>query len=249
MLGLGVALTACSLGPADAGGDELPRPNAHWTFDVADVVGTSVHDVTGNGHEGVVHGSLTYNSGIVGDKCVTFPGPSTGLDFIQVPASPALCTSSITLMFWLRNCPIGNYSFLSQGDGSVSGVRVLYSNGASYWVATCVTTAGVVSALYNTTSLSGAHHIAATFNEFSSPNWLFYVDGVAQTLITPLNFGSNRPIIYGGDNLFIGGQDAGGGAVGGAVIGDMDGVQIYPRVLSAAEIASIAAAIPIDLEA
>src|SRR2546430_3176622 len=81
---------------------------AHWTFDAADVSGTTVRDVSGNGYDGVLTGvSPTVGPGVIGQALIY---PTNAMGYVNVPAL-ALDTSAggvntVAMWFYRAASPV-----------------------------------------------------------------------------------------------------------------------------------------------
>ena len=72
---------------------------ARWTFDnVSTSPGSTVPDVTGNGHDGIIEGIASVTAGQIGDAL-----DCSGTGRVRVPNHPALSgMSELTLACWYR---------------------------------------------------------------------------------------------------------------------------------------------------
>ncbi len=217
-------LNATEVGELAAAGGSPPI--AHWMLD--DGTGSTALDSAG-GHDGTLTNGPVWVVGQLGDA-VRFDGSN---DRINVPHQPSLnLVAAMTLSAWVNADSLKPYQMvLTKGDNGV------YEN---YWIGTEGNKANfgfVAGGTYYQHTTSGLtlsagtwHHIAATYDDAANEVKI-YVDGVAETFSTP-----GTPVINS-EKLIIGNSYYGGEGFDGVI----DDVRIYNGVLSATEIANIAA--------
>ena len=72
----------------------------YWTFDSADVVGTTATDSSGNGNDGILQRGPTQVAGVVGDGAMSFDGDN---DYMEVPHSASLnLNTPFTVATWVN---------------------------------------------------------------------------------------------------------------------------------------------------
>ena len=175
-----------------------------------------------------------------GGQYATFDGSD---DYIRVPASPSLMPTSVTIAAWVRfDSPPAEFAELvfkrNSGDSnnedyamqinSAGGVRFVLANG---WQTRLDSSA--------TMSAGQWHHVAATF---SQPDMKVYVDGLPAGTASHDYALAHDP----GTDLLLGAADHKYNPMGPFAAGAMDGVKIFKRALSAAEIADLAGVVPED---
>lgn len=175
-----------------------------------------------------------------GGQYATFDGSN---DYIRVPSSPSLMPTSVTIAAWVRfdsppaevaelvfkrNSGNSNNEDYALQINSAGGVRFVLANG---WQTRLDSSA--------TMSAGQWHHVAATF---SQPDMKVYVDG------RPAGTASHDYVLAHdpGTDLILGAADHKYNPMGPFTAGAMDGVKIYKRALSAAEIADLAGVVPED---
>jgi O-glycosyl hydrolase len=195
----------------------------------------TAQDETGNGSDGLLFGNVTFVAGKMGAQAAQFDGVSS---YIQIPVS---ISNHFTIACWVKTTATGGGTQWWAGkgivDGEVQGAAndfglCLVQNHAGFGVGNPDTTITSTSAIND----GQWHHVAATRDDVSGQMQLF-VDGVLQaSAIGPAGTRDGPPA------LRIGSIQAGysGGYLGGAI----DDVQIFGRVLTAAEIGQLMTTAP-----
>jgi hypothetical protein len=204
----------------------------HWTFDGADIAGTTAVDRSGKGNNGTLS-LATKTIGKVGQGVYIDDPSSTGAVYLtpNTDNSLELGTGDRTIAGWIKlvGSPLGysyflfakggegteGYNFQFGGDGEVLSVNVYTeSSGGTYFSVGC-------PSLFNT----GWRHVAAVIDRDAGV--FLYLDGV---LLARVNTS-----VYNGVDVTNTGQEAVLAAAGFNPIG-FDDVRIYNRTLSASEV-------------
>ncbi|MGD9781371.1 MAG: LamG domain-containing protein [Kiritimatiellia bacterium] len=210
--------------PPASGGDLI----LHLAFDADDE--TTATDSSEYGNDGVrLGGAQTATDGAEG-LAIAFDGED---DHIRVPWSPTLDADDLTITAWVKieGAPGGLQTLVfKRVPGLANGVDYalqLTPEGAVRWVL-----AKKWQTWLDTPPLKAGtwHHVSATF---SRPDMNLYLDG----LLVGSARHFDRLTKNAATDLFIGAEDAAGGAVGSFARCQMDEVRFYKRVLSEAEIA------------
>jgi Ca2+-binding RTX toxin-like protein len=213
--------------------------SALWKFDEAS--GTVVNDSTTFNNSGsLVNGVTRTASGapvnFSNPGALSFDGVN---DHVLVPNTFNLPSGSMarTVALWMRPDMITNQAALvSLGNGSASGQKFIVMMGTSAG-STYAFTDGVNAA--NNVTLTGSqipttnawHHVAFSMN--GSGSWQYYLDGTLKksgTFPVAINTNTNDVEIGSRHDVATGHFD-----------GRLDDVRLYNKVLSASEIASLAA--------
>lgn len=201
---------------------------AHWTFD--EMGGDTLHDVTGNGHHGVVHGA-TWDEGLV-DGALRFDGDR---DYVVVPDHDQLTeVSQLTVEAWVKLDRLKS-SLLStiackwgtggRSDNSwVLQVDSRVGNKEAFRVADGITETVIYSD--HVPPLGEWIHLVATWDGTATR---LYENGV---LLSSTSW--SRPLSNSWAPLYIG---SAGLALEQYLIGKLDEMRILDRALSPAEIA------------
>jgi hypothetical protein len=202
-----------------------------WKFDEGS--GTNAVDSSGNGHDGVIKGNVTWTQGQVGvGKALSFGG-NYG-DYVDLGTwNPSELTGQLTLSHWLYWSGSG---FTWQGT---LGKRDTWNRNEMMWQIELTTTSNPPGYISFTREdnypplgfimpVNQWVHVAVTFD---GTNTTFYRDGQA-TGTAPFAFGFDSTAA-----MVIGAVEANGG---NPWMGAIDDVRIYNRVLSAAEVAGLA---------
>ena len=210
---------------------------AYWNFEEGS--GGTITDVSGNGHDGTVQGTVTHST----DAC-PFPGSSFACDFgdlaghIQVPDHAALDpTGDFTFAAWVKNRPSSSYNgcdmiLCKHNTGQNSDGSWMWgldpwntphnpTGAGHFFIAT-----PWQAELYGQSHfpLNEWHHVAMTYQD-GSDTYTFYIDGVAQSGTYVANIMDNAA------PLNIGGQEG-----NNDYAGLLDEVRMYNRALSADDI-------------
>jgi hypothetical protein len=201
-----------------------------WTFDGNGPTAADLAD----GHPGTLSGNVTAAPGKVG-TAFSFGGNGS---FVNVPDAPSLDSTTGTWAFWLKTTQTNNFVGLvgkSDAGGSVNGITMQMDQGKPR----VEVKSGNSTLLLNpsTPLLNDGqwHHMALTFQSGGAVT--LYIDGrVAATGTAPtFSFGANDSLRFGtmSDGFWT------------SFNGQLDGVQIYNRVLSTGEIQAIINAAPV----
>lgn len=219
------------------------RLQTRWTFDTADVSGTTINDVPNRAHDGTTHGSPTYNLFVMGDQAIVLDGLT---QWVQVPKSGAFGQSSLTVSFWANLttlAPAHDGVMVSTGDGQLgTGILGWYvGNILGTWRAEALTNGPLGVVTTNTLWLGApdgtTHHYVFTYDENAASNWALYIDGVAKSIQSTSNVGAGQKAVAGNVNdLVIGGQSkAVLGTPAFLMAGTFDDVKYIGGPVSAAE--------------
>lgn len=190
------------------GGDITTGLVARWTWDVG--TGTSISDVTGNGHDGTFSGTATFTTGKIGPFAARFDGSGGAMSITAITT-----TTTFTFACWVfRNGGTGFQNLIVEGNQKgiyINGGKIDYYFSGDHQSNTVIPT--------------GAwHHVAVVC---ISGSFTFYLDGVADGTGTGgSSFNGNG---VGGDN--------GGGSE--ELNGDMDDTRLYSRGLSQLDITTL----------
>jgi hypothetical protein len=224
-----IAADAPDAAPAD------PSLLAYYTMDSLD--GTTLHDASGYGHDGTCTPPAcpTLDTGVVGGA-LRFDGVD---DLITVPDAAALqLTDTMTVTAWFETDQLGGANtfycyfnkLLSTGNDDswqlcVQGDQL---TGFVHWDSGSATSVNGPHAV----DIGNWHHVAMAVD---NQHVYSYFDGA------PTNTGPVAlPIDLDGDPITLG-ADIDSGALDGQLRGRLDELRIYDRVLSAAEVAALAA--------
>jgi hypothetical protein len=196
-----------------------------WTGDGANTIAP---DIAGP-NPGTLNGGVTYVAGKVGNA-FRFDGSATS--YVNVPDAPSLnTTTGATWDFWVKTTQSGSYvGFMGKHDAAVS------YNGVTVWLDPSGVAAVQIKGNPATTTLLGTthindgqfHHLALTFVPGGAA--VLYVDGQRQAADTAPVFAFNaNPLRLGKmlDNFWA------------PLNGMLDEVQVFNRVLTAAEVQAI----------
>jgi len=193
----------------------------HWTFDDADVEGTTARDVTPYGNDGTITGATTGVSGQIGEA-LDFDGTT---DYVNLPELTAIGDTG-TLTCWVKfdavNTGTRQYLFASYGSGSGTILSLLEDSGLMQF--------GLGDRSRISSGLSVTTGTWYFFGlVWDSGSYTVYVD-------TDSNAGEYTGTVGSVDPFF--------GALNGSptqlLDGTMDNVRIYNRALSASEVAYLA---------
>ncbi len=211
--------------------EERNGPALHLPLDEAPGA-TTFADSSGNGNPGACSGGGCPRAGVTGKQgqAAQFDGAD---DVITVADAPTLRNASFTVSAWFRWDGVGtdNVNFLTAkgtenmelhtgGDAGVNGLRFIPAG----YSATYVDAANVIAAGWN--------HVAAAYDGSMAT---LYVNGVLVGSRTGISGGNN--LTTDATALHIGRRSDGTYPFDGAI----DDVRVYNRVLSAGEIARLAA--------
>lgn len=202
-----------------------------WRLDEAPLADSStVHDGSEGGHHGLVitaDGTDDKSSSGQIDGAIHLDGVD---DYVEIEDSPDFdLQDSFTLMAWI-NADSLNFGYQAIISKSASPVRPaslwLYYDAVEVWF-----TPGGFQAASTATITAGAwHHVAVTFDN-AADEIRIYIDGVltdTETGVTATPDTNDLPLVIGqrGDDLYW-------------TVGQLDGVMVWNRVLSALEIDEI----------
>lgn len=201
----------------------------YWNFDDCDTCSTA-NDLSGNRNNGTFQADAAHTANGKINRGATFDG--TG-DYVLVTDSATLdLTNAITLSAWIQatnvnrtNVIFTKHSNLAGGSGYVlfqnSDNKFYFQGGdGTTWPSLNAVSTGTY------TQTRAWHHVVGTFNGTTG---YIYVDG------EQVGTDTAGALVANNLNLWIGDNVAGSGA-GSGIIGSLDEVRIYNRVLSAAEV-------------
>jgi autotransporter-associated beta strand protein len=200
-------------------------PVAHYQFEL------NTLDSSGNNNHGAPAGGLLYGDAKKGDYSAQFDGTSSFVTITRVVAT------NFTVAVWIRTTNTGTGSTWYNGMGIVDGEVV---GGASDWGCSVLNSKFAVgigapdTTVFSTVNIDDGHwhHLAATRDSASGVVKL-YVDGVLNSTATTPAGPRTAP-----NDLRIGATHA---AVPVVLKGNLDDLRFYGEVLSAADIAKMAA--------
>lgn len=213
-----------------------PGTAAHWTFDEGS--GITAEDSSGNGLDGTLVGSVTWGQGRFGTGLQFDTTP----DYVEIAHATPLAMSTFTLSFWI-NAPSqqsggdGYFAVMDKGHGlAVDGwvLQNVNDSGGAFYLAV-----GAGSSYYTVTA-SGVlddewHHVAFTVTDVPSIQLRSFVDGIPQNALN----GPAQPLLMNTIPLRFGTWWS--GSFVREFEGMLDEVRFYDFVLSAEEIARLAA--------
>jgi len=210
-----------------------PTLVGYWRFDEGS--GTVAVDASRNGNNGTLLNGPTWTTGRIGGA-VRFDGNN---DYVNLPSGVLNSLSDVTAAFWIKTSKTGKQAIFSGANSGnneeylvyfTSHTQILVFSGESpsFYVA------------WNIASIANGqwHHVAVVRDDANN-RAILYIDGTSQaakaTTLNPLSIAANGLVI--GQE-----QDAVGGGFDPvqAFAGDFDELRIYNRVLSAAEIQTLA---------
>ena len=206
-------------------GDSSTGPIAHWQLD--ETSGTEAFDYAG-GHHGEVLKGATWNPAGQINGALEFDGVD---DHVEVPHDDALSlTSAFTISAWIYNQSSsfsGSYRIVSkEPTGSNAGVW-LSTQAGSFWM-------GIGGNFFSppiSLEVDRWYHVAGSFDD-ATDQMAMYVNGVRV-----LGESTTATIAPNTDPLIIGGNWEGFKFWHGL----LDDVRIYDRMLTADEVAALAA--------
>lgn len=216
---------------------------AKYTLDTPKISGTSVIDVTGNGHTATIHGSPTLTTGISGDQAINFT--NTNGQYLQVPSSAALQADAVSFTWEGKNLAdngLGTYFFNNSTTSPSGGVNLVWLSPGPWTSSHNYTDAASNSNIqvrnsFNSAPLigSGTHRFVLTYDpNLATSNWAFYVDEVSQTVTSSAANGPEQPIRTSPTDLFMMGISSTG--TNAPVSGIIDKIRIYTGTLTQAQI-------------
>jgi hypothetical protein len=214
--------------PAGAAAVTPPAGLADWW--TGDGTGATAPDIAGT-NPGTLNGGVSYAPGEVGNA-FAFDGSATRNSYVNVPDDASLDGTTGTWAFWVKTTQSGTYvGFLGKHDAAVSydGITMYIDPGGLPSVQ--IKANGPTLTLTGSTPVNDGqwHHLALTF--LSGGAALLYVDGQQQaTGMAPAFTFNPNPLRFG--TMFD--------PFWAPLSGMLDEVQIYGRVLSAAEIRAVA---------
>jgi hypothetical protein len=205
-----------------------PDLAAYWKFDEGS--GTTASDSSGNGNDGVIHGTPQWAAGKFGGAF-----QFSGDDYIDCGNGASLnIRDQITITFWFNVQAFSNTweAFLAKGDDSYRSSRSGGTGNATHMGASGTSVGGGNGYFDGTIIVTGGqwHHYAATYDGTAGK---IYIDGVLD--VTSPGTGQINQSSY---NLWIGENQQ---ATGRLLHGLMDEVRIYKRALTQTEIQDVMA--------
>ncbi|MGB4834083.1 MAG: LamG domain-containing protein, partial [Candidatus Moraniibacteriota bacterium] len=228
----------------------------YWTFDGADISGTTATDRSGNANNGTLSNGPTKTEGKLG-QALNFNGPAAS-QYVAI-ADPGTASvldfgsaSTITLSAWVRPTDFTT----TGGDGGVilmkgatngtddANYGLLYSDGCT---STCNVqfsfvsggSAHIFETDQNVLLLNTWTHISATFTFGTAGSIIIYINGIPQSGTWTSGTGSAAPS-QTNEALWIGASNySTGESVDEEFTGSIDEVRLYNRALSAGEVKSL----------
>jgi hypothetical protein len=198
-------------------------PEADWTAD--ETSGTTLHDLSGNGHVGTLKGtnvSFTGNN-CHARNCLWFSGSDTN---VEIGDASSYLNNNFTISAWLKP-GIGGTQYIVSTYMGFAGQRVSleWDSGGT----NIVCRAGTGSVSFNSDITDSTHHIACTRNTGGDVN--VYLDGTlsqngTDTAGTLDLTGSGNNFLHLGKNM-------------GNASGYLDEIQIYTSTLTGGQIAQL----------
>jgi hypothetical protein len=198
-----------------------------WTGDGNNL--TTAPDIAGT-NAGTLSGGVSYATGEVGNA-FSFNGASSRNNYVNIPDAPSLDSTTATWDFWVKTTQSGSFvGFVGKADMTTSLNGLIMQMDQSGLPRLEIKNQTQTTLLTGTSHLNdGAwHNFALSFT--SGGAMVMYVDGQVQATGTAPTFTFNpNPMRFGTqlDTFWV------------PYIGLLDEVQIYNRVLSAAEIQAI----------
>jgi hypothetical protein len=201
-----------------------------WSFDGADISGTTAYDRSGSGNNGTLTNGPTKTIGKVGQG-LQF---DTGAALVSVNNSASLNNwSAQTISFWIKynaGIPIFDARVIEKGDNSEWTLTTNSSqNGGGVGQVTVVKLAASSPNLFSTAALNDSnwHHVVVTISSTSPATVTGYVDG------TYINSASSAQPTTKTGNIVMGYGNS------DTCHCSLDEVRIYNRALSADEITAL----------
>jgi hypothetical protein len=203
----------------------------HWTFDTANISGTTVVDVSGNNQNGIISGSSVSVTGELG-QALQFNGSNSSV----ATSNGAPLAGNLTVTCWINTTNTSrSEAIITKYDAAGSGTGYIFRtdpaghlemvfggvNGGS------ISTPAVDTAIVNDGKW---HHVAAVITLSQSVQ--FYVDGQPTSSVPVSIFAG------GGASAFTVGVNPYTG-FGTYFTGIIDDVQAYNRALGPSEISSV----------
>ncbi len=187
-----------------------------WSFDGADIQGTTAYDRSGSGNNGTIT-AATKTIGKLG-QALGFDGSSSNVN-LNNPVSLQL--SQGTVSAWIKTSNAGTSYRGIVGKNSAYGMYLMgnifgvYDNGAALFRSTGVNLAD-----------NKWHHVSFSFDSGVTNGTLLYIDGALSLTTTLTNTNQTGTARVG----------MGQGGAGQTFTGSIDEARIYNRILSANEI-------------
>ena len=235
-----VLVTLACIGLSTSGQDTSFLTNglvAYWSFDEGQ--GTTAHDSSGYGNNGVIHSGAYWAEGKIGSSLLFFPTPDS---FVQVPSSASLNVSTgltiaawVNLEFYADEVIVGKFNEYTLEPSyllkAIPSIELSKSNLDPRYTAPDL----LQLVLWGQGPAPGTWtHIAATFDSVTRLGRL-YMDG----LVVGEGQSSDGRILSCTADLLIGAVFGGNPDrhnVGENLVGLIDEVRIYSRGLSEAEV-------------
>lgn len=231
-----------TIGACQTAGSSVPPPppseTAYWKFD--DATGAVAVDSSGNNHTMTLLNSPTWQvaQNCVVNGCLSFNGTnqngSVALDLSS--------TNVITIAFWMKWNAFNNddklaFEFSNNFNKSATGFLIDpdESSSGQFWVSVHGD-AGYNNAAFPRPSAGVWHHYAFILNKGTATAGEVtpYIDGKAVSY-KKSSYSATNANNFGNNTLFV--MSRNGSSLFGA--GSLDEVHIYPRALSATEIAAL----------
>ncbi len=202
-------------------------PAGWWKFDEG--TGSTAFDSSGNGNDCTLYGT-SWVQGHSGDA-ISLPNSGYG----ECGSSSTLAiTGELTVAAWIRVANPSQHAYMRIASkknawDDPNGYALSFNPGKHRLE---ILGSGSQSGSAAVTLDSGWHHVAGTISGGTAH---LYVDGVDRTSISTV-----APLVAGSTPLFIGRDGSGASQFNGVI----DDLRIYPRALSASEIATLAGTAP-----
>ncbi len=200
----------------------------------------NAHDLSANGLNGAIIGSVTPTADRFGNPNSAMSFPGNNESYIQISDHPVLRPASLTLAAWVK-LNAQNYisTFVDKPINCVNDSWHFGTQNSEYstWVSNS-TNCGDLSQTTSPLTLNAWKHIVFTLDDLADTRKM-YVDGseVASGAYT-------STIPYDGNPVLIGAAIE-NGSLAFPLNGDLDDILIFNRALTGAEIASLFAGTPI----
>ena len=201
----------------------------HWTLDT-----TAITDISGNGSNGVVNGTLSVVPGKFG-QALSFNGANS---YIATPvASAASFAHSLTLSAWITTTNAARTeAIFSKYDAAGREAGYIFATDLNGHLNLHIGGTNILGGPHSATDTTKIndgqwHHVMAVLS-FENQTITFYVDGNA-TSTTPVQMvpGDGGATLQLGQNPYT--------PYGYCFTGSMDEVQIYSRALTASEASTV----------
>ncbi|TXH08286.1 MAG: LamG domain-containing protein [Candidatus Moraniibacteriota bacterium] len=210
----------------------------YWTFDGADISGTTVTDRSGSGNNGTLTGGPSPAIGKLG-QALDFDGSD---DYVSIPDASVLDvgdTADLSLSGWFsRDSFTTDDTLLAKRNGQAAGDTgyVLYLDDTTDQLIFEVSDGTDEYSLASTTTFTAAgwHHYAITWDQDSAANSEIFIDGVANSATDTGTIG-NIGDLSNALTLRTGAESDDGNPFDGR----LDEVRVYNAVLTAEKVKNL----------